>query len=136
MSQTSKCILDCVIAYNVVQIVDLGRVLQHVEQLLREVGAEEVPFQMHYQATDLRAILQTTMHHPEKKIHSMLARVQKHMGITSPALVVEVWQKIQSSLQMQYERLAEQVKTCYATVQLPLTPVQLKGMLNSINVLS
>ncbi|KAL0020987.1 hypothetical protein WJX77_003610 [Trebouxia sp. C0004] len=61
----------------------------HVEQLLREVGAEEVPFQLHYQATDLRALLQSTMHHVEKKVHSMLARVQKHMGNTSPALVAE-----------------------------------------------
>lgn len=107
--------------------------LQHVEQLLREVGAEEVPFQMHYQATDLRALLQSTMHHPEKKVHSMLARVQKHMGNTSPALVAEVWPRIQSSLQTQYERLAEQMKTCYSTVQLPISPAQLKSILTSVN---
>lgn len=111
-------------------------VLQHVEQLLRELGAEEVPFQMHYQATDLRALLQTTLRHPEKKVHSMLARIQKHMGNTSPALVAEVWPKIQSSLEMQYERLAEQMKTCYATVQLPLSPPQLNSILKSVNTTS
>ena len=110
--------------------------LQHVDQLLREVGAEEVPFQMHYQANDLRALLSSTMHHPEKKISSMLARVQKHMGSTSPALVAEVWPKIQSSLYTQYERLAEQLKTCYATVQLPLSPAQLKSLLSSVSVAS
>ncbi|DBB03251.1 TPA: hypothetical protein ACH3X3_010647 [Trebouxia sp. C0006] len=105
----------------------------HVEQLLREVGAEEVPFQLHYQATDLRALLQSTMHHVEKKVHSMLARVQKHMGNTSPALVAEVWPNIQSSLQTQYERLAEQVRRCYATVQLPVSPTQFKSILTSVS---
>jgi len=70
---------------------------------VKEVGAEEVPFQVHYQATDLRALLQFTMHHPEKNVHSMLACVQKHMGNTSPALVAEVWPIIQSYLQTQYE---------------------------------
>ncbi len=107
--------------------------LQHVDQLLREVGAEEITFQLHYQATDLRALLQSTMHHVEKKVHSMLARVQKHMGNTSPALVAEVWPNIQSSLQTQYERLAEQVRTCYATVQLPVSPTQFKSILTSVS---
>ncbi len=111
----------------------LYAVLQHVEQLLREVGAEEVPFQLHYQATDLRALLQSTMHHVEKKVHSMLARVQKHMGNTSPALVAEVWPNIQSCLQTQYERLAEQVRTCYATVQLPVSSNQFNSILTSVN---
>ena len=110
--------------------------LQHVEQLLREVDAEEVPFQMHYQATDLRVLLQTTMHHAEKKVHSMLARVQKHMGTTSPALVADVWPRIQSSLQKQYERLSEQMKLCYNTVQLPLTPSQLNTILTSVTATS
>lgn len=111
----------------------LYAVLQHVEQLLREVGAEEVPFQLHYQATDLRALLQSTMHHVEKKVHSMRARIQKHMGNTSPALVAEVWPNIQTSLQTQYERLAEQVRTCYATVQLPISPTQFKSILTSVS---
>lgn len=108
--------------------------VQHVDQLLREVDAAEVPFQLHYQASDLRALLQSTMHHPDKKVHSMLSRVHKHMGVTSPALVAEVWPMIQSSLQLQYERLAEQIKSCYPDVQLPLSPVQLKNVLTSVSV--
>lgn len=108
--------------------------MQHVDQLLREVDAAEVPFQMHYQASDLRALLQSTMHHPDKKVHSMLARVHKHMGVSSPALVAEVWPKIQSSLQLQYERIAEQTKTCYPDVQLPISPGQLKSVLTSASV--
>ena len=108
--------------------------VQHVDQLLREVDVAEVPFQMHYQAANLRALLQSTMHHPEKKVHSMLARVQKHMGTTSPGLVAEVWPKIQSSLQSQYERIADQIKTCYTDVQLPVSPVQLKSVLSSVSI--
>lgn len=108
--------------------------VQHVDQLLCEVDAVEVPFQMHYQASDLRALLQSTMHHPEKKVHSMLTRVHKHMGVTSPALVAEVWPKIQSSLQVQYDRIAEQIKSCYPDVQLPLSSGQLQIVLSSANV--
>lgn len=108
--------------------------MQHVDQLLREVDAAEVPFQMHYQASDLRALLQSTMHHPDKKVHSMLARVHKHMGVTSPALVAEVWPKIQTSLQLQYERIAEQTKTCYPDVQLSVSPGQLKSILTSVSI--
>ena len=108
--------------------------VQHVDQLLREVDAAEVSFQMHYQASDLRALLQSTMRHPDKKVHSMLTRVHKHMGVMSPALVAEVWPKIQSSLQLQYERIAEQIKSCYPDVQLPLSPGQLTKVLSSANV--
>lgn len=108
--------------------------VQHLDQLLREVDTAEVPFQMHYQASDLRALLQSTMHHPDKKVHSMLTRVHKHMGASSPALVAEVWPKILSSLQLQYERIAEQIQSCYPDVQLPLSPGQLKNVLSSANV--
>ena len=108
--------------------------MQHVDQLLREVDAAEVPFQMHYQAADLRALLQSTMHHPEKKVHSMLARVQKHMGTTSPALVTEVWPRIQSSLLQQYDRIAEQIKVCYHDVQLAMSPNQLKSLVTAVTV--
>lgn len=110
---------------------ELPVLVQHVDQLLREVDAVEVPFQMHYQASDLRALLQSTMHHPEKKVHSMITRVHKHMGVTSPALVAEVWPKIQSSLQVQYDRIAEQIKSCYPDVQLPLSSGQLQVVLSS-----
>ena len=107
---------------------------QHVDQLLREVEKEEVPFQLHYQANDLRALLQSTTNHAEKKVHSMLARVQKHMGNSSPALVAEVWPRIQSALQMQYDRLTEQIKLCYPQVQLSVSASQLKSILTSVSV--
>ena len=99
-----------------------------------EVEQQEVPYQMHYQANDLRALLQTTMHHPDKKVQNMLARVQKHMGSSSPGLVAEVWPKICGALQTQYERLAEQMKLCYPQVQMTTSASQLKSILNAIRV--
>lgn len=101
---------------------------------MREIEQQEVPFQMHYQANDLRTLLNSTMHHPEKKVQSMLARVQKHMGNSSPALVAEVWPKICTALRTQYERLAEQIKLCYPQVPMSVSVTQLKGILAAVTV--
>ena len=101
---------------------------------MQEIDKQEVPFQMHYQANDLRALLQSTMHHPEKKVQNMLARVQKHMGSSSPGLVAEVWPRICGALQTQYERLAEQMKLCYPQVQMSTSASQLKNILNAVTV--
>lgn len=101
---------------------------------MREIEKQEVPFQMHYQANDLRGLLNSTMHHPEKKLQSMLARVQKHMGSSSPSLVAEVWPKICLALRTQYERLAEQVKMCYPQVQMSVSTSQLKSILSSVTI--
>ena len=101
---------------------------------MREVEKQEVPFQMHYQANDLRALLHSTMHRPDKKVQTMLERVQKHMGSSSPELVTEVWLRICSALQSQYEQLAEQVKLCYPQVQMSVDVTQLRAIIASIEI--
>lgn len=68
-------------------------VLQRVEALLGEVGVEEVAFQLHYQAADLRGHLNTCMAHPDKKLAMILARINKHFQATSPHLAQEVWSR-------------------------------------------
>ncbi|KAK9813236.1 hypothetical protein WJX72_011232 [[Myrmecia] bisecta] len=105
---------------------------QRVDELLAEVGPEEVPFQLHYQAPDLRSLLAGAMTHPEKRLAAMFGRCQKHMGASSPGLVAQVWQRCQAVLLAQYRRLEEQVALCYTSVQLSISPEELKELLKTI----
>lgn len=53
------------------------QVVQRVDQLLEEVGAGELPFQLNYQPSDLKALLATCTSAPEKKVPFFLLRFCK-----------------------------------------------------------
>ena len=82
-----------------------------MDKLLEEVGPEEVPFQpgmqvcqalpwshallltqglevqMHVQASDLKALLSSSLHHPEKRLSALHTRIHKHLHTGSPDLI-------------------------------------------------
>ena len=51
---------------------------------------EEVAFQGGCQASELRAILQAALAHPQRKLAAMHARIRKHLGATAPKLAAQV----------------------------------------------
>ncbi len=64
---------------------------QRLDQLLEDVSAGEVPFQLHYSAQDLRSLINSCMSGPDRKLSVMRDRVGKHLGGGSPALLRDVW---------------------------------------------
>ena len=67
--------------------------LQRVDQLLEDVGAEEVPFQLHYSGQDLRSLMSSCLSNPDRKLATMRDRVSKHLGSGSRTLLREVWDR-------------------------------------------
>lgn len=65
--------------------------MQRLDQLLEDVSAGEVPFQLHYSAQDLRSLLSSCMSGPDRKLAVMRDRVGKHLGGGGPALLRDVW---------------------------------------------
>lgn len=67
--------------------------IQRVDQLLEDVAAEDVSFQLHYSAQELRSLMATCLTGPDRKLGVMRDRVAKHLGSGSPSLLREVWSR-------------------------------------------
>lgn len=67
--------------------------MQRVDQLLEDVAAEDVSFQLHYSAQELRSLMATCLAGPDRKLGVMRDRVAKHLGSGSPLLLREVWSR-------------------------------------------
>ena len=65
--------------------------VQRLDQLLEDVSASEVPFQLHYSAQDLRSLMGSCMSGPDRKLTVMRDRVGKHLGSGSTTLQRDVW---------------------------------------------
>ena len=64
-----------------------------MDTLLEDVGAEDVPYQLHYSAAELRGLMATCMAGPDRKLVIMRDRVAKHLAGGSPVLLREVWSR-------------------------------------------
>ena len=103
--------------------------LQNVDQLVKDLGSEEVPFQLHYQVADLRALLAATFEKLQKRFGAMWARIHKHMGTSSPGLIGEVWEGMQTLLLEKYGLLEAHMAKCYPSVHLTVTEGDIKNMM-------
>ena len=103
--------------------------LQNVDQLVKDLGPEEVPFQLHYQVADLRALLAATFEKTQKRFNAKWARIHKHMGTSSPGLIGEVWESMQTLLLEKCGLLEAHMVKCYPSVHLTVTEGDIKNMM-------
>eukprot|EP00891_Asterochloris_glomerata_P003138 jgi/Astpho2/3138/Aster-03421 len=101
----------------------------NVDQLVKDLGPEEVPFQLHYQVADLRALLAATFEKTQKRFNAMWARIHKHMGTSSPGLIGEVWESMQTLLLEKCGLLEAHMVKCYPSVHLTVTEGDIKNMM-------
>lgn len=99
-----------------------------IEQHIQSVGTSDIPFQAGLSSQDLRALLANTMTSTDKKLASMFARVKKHLGDAAPKLLYQVWSKVEEQVLERYNRLEEQVNTCYPNITLDPSPEELKEL--------
>lgn len=64
--------------------------VQRIDALLEAVEVEEVAFQQGCQASELRAVLASSLAKPQHRLSNMHGRIQKHLGATAPKLAAEV----------------------------------------------
>ena len=64
--------------------------MQRIDALLEAVEVEEVAFQQGCQASELRAVLASSLVKPQHRLSNMHGRIHKHLGATAPLLAAEV----------------------------------------------
>jgi len=104
---------------------------ERLEQLLPDVGPDEVKFQIHFSPDDLSQLLETTMLGADKKLSLMCARIVKHFSQQPPQFVASVWGRCKKALLLQYRRLEEQVALCYPGTTVEPTSKGLRAMLEA-----
>jgi hypothetical protein len=103
---------------------------ERLDQLLPDVGAEEVKFQMHFAPDDLARLLGETMAGVEKKLGLMYGRIVKHFAQQREEFVGMVWSRCNLAMLRRYQRLEEQVAMCYPGLSVTPSADQLQAILS------
>ena len=106
---------------------------ERLEQLLPDVGPEDVKFQLHFTADDVQRLLGTTMAGAEKKLSLMRGRIAKHFAHQPPEFVDGLWRRCSGALLARYQRLEAQISMCYSGVSVSPSSSQLNAVLSSMN---
>ncbi|GIL48476.1 hypothetical protein Vafri_4992 [Volvox africanus] len=103
---------------------------ERIDQLLQVISPGEVQYQAGFSLADMRSLIAASMKDVDKKVQKMYARVKKHLGNSN--LSFRVWERIYEQLLERYERLEQQLTTCYPSLELSPTVEALEDVFRSV----